>query len=119
MEDDDDISTHKLKSAVHAFLEKNGKDAETEAVLGEEAPDTVLVSRDNTTGEIVAQVHCTLHTAHCTALHCTVALALLHCARNNPWSVLQKIRTIQSPDGSVRTIKTVESLKNGENNLDF
>jgi len=61
-----------LKSAVHAFLDKNGKQE------GDDA-NSLVIEKDNVTGEIVSQ----------------------------------KIHTIRSPDGSVRTIKTVEQLKNG------
>jgi len=75
-EDLDDDSTEKLKSAVHAFLEKNIKD---DLEMEPESPDKILIHMDNDTGEIISQ----------------------------------KIHTIRSSDGSYRTIKTVEKLKNG------
>lgn len=68
----EDDAASKLKSAVHAFLEKNGKQE------GDDA-NSLVIEKDNITGEIVSQ----------------------------------KIHTMRSPDGSVRTIKTVEQLKNG------
>merc|ERR1711934_1204986 len=71
-QDQEDFAASKLKSAVHAFLDKNGKQE------GDDA-NSLVIEKDNITGEIVSQ----------------------------------KIHTIRSPDGSVRTIKTVEQLKNG------
>jgi len=71
-QEQEDYAASKLKSAVHAFLEKNGKQE------GDDA-NSLVIEKDNITGEIVSQ----------------------------------KIHTIRSPDGSVRTIKTVEQLKNG------
>merc|ERR1711990_1147132 len=71
-QDQEDFAASKLKSAVHAFLDKNGKQE------GDDA-NSLVIEKDNVTGEIVSQ----------------------------------KIHTIRSPDGSVRTIKTVEQLKNG------
>jgi len=71
-QEQEDFAASKLKSAVHAFLDKNGKQE------GDDA-NSLVIEKDNITGEIVSQ----------------------------------KIHTIRSPDGSVRTIKTVEQLKNG------
>jgi len=71
-QEQEDFAASKLKSAVHAFLDKNGKQE------GDDA-NSLVIEKDNVTGEIVSQ----------------------------------KIHTIRSPDGSVRTIKTVEQLKNG------
>jgi len=71
-QEQEDFAASKLKSAVHAFLDKNGKQE------GDGA-NSLVIEKDNVTGEIVSQ----------------------------------KIHTIRSPDGSVRTIKTVEQLKNG------
>jgi len=71
-QEQEDFAASKLKSAVHAFLDKNGKQE------GDDA-SSLVIEKDNVTGEIVSQ----------------------------------KIHTIRSPDGSVRTIKTVEQLKNG------
>lgn len=72
-QEQEDLAATKLKSAVHAFLDKNGKQE------GDDDGNSLVIEKDNVTGEIVSQ----------------------------------KIHTIRSPDGSVRTIKTVEQLKNG------
>jgi len=77
-EDKDDEGTDKLKSAVHAFLEKNLNVADPQ--LDPNRADTIYVQMDNETGEIISQ----------------------------------KTHTIRSPDGSSRTIKTIEKIKNGE-----
>jgi len=52
-EDLDDESTEKLKSAVHAFLEKNIK--KDEVGFGAGSPDKILIHMDNDTGEIISQ----------------------------------------------------------------
>jgi len=77
-EDKDDEGTDKLKSAVHAFLEKNLNVADPQ--LDPNRAETIYVQMDNETGEIISQ----------------------------------KTHTIRSPDGSSRTIKTIEKIKNGE-----
>jgi len=77
-EDKDDEGTDKLKSAVHAFLEKNLDVADPQ--LDPNRAETIYVQMDNETGEIISQ----------------------------------KTQTIRSPDGSSRTIKTIEKIKNGE-----
>jgi len=75
-ENNDDETTNKLKSAVHAFLEKNLNSPEPE--LDQKSPDTIYVEMDNQTGEIISH----------------------------------KTQTIRRPDGSSRTVKTVEKIKN-------
>jgi len=77
-EENDDEATDKLKSAVHAFLEKNLDPGDPQ--LDPAKPDTIYVQMDNQTGEIISH----------------------------------KTHTIRSPDGSSRTIKTIEKIKNGE-----
>jgi len=76
-EDNDDKATDKLKSAVHAFLEKNLNSPEPDHGL--KSPNTMYVEMDNQTGEIISH----------------------------------KTQTIRGPDGSSRTVKTVEKIKNG------
>ena len=94
-EENDDEATDKLKSAVHAFLEKNLDVSKIEKwkvlndifqpgdpQLDPAKPDTIYVQMDNQTGEIISH----------------------------------KTHTIRSPDGSSRTIKTIEKIKNGKKN---
>jgi len=77
-EDKDDEAAEKLKSAVHAFLEKNLNVGDPQ--VDPNRPETIRVQMDNQTGEIISQ----------------------------------KTHTIRSPDGSSRTIQTIEKIKNGE-----
>ena len=61
-----------------------------------ESPDKIVIHMDNDTGEIISQVE---EVEECDG---------------DMTNLLQKIHTIRSIDGSYRTIKTVEKLKNGD-----
>jgi len=71
-EEGEDETTLHLKSAVHAFLEKNNQ-------RGAGNQDSLVIQRDNITGDLTAQ----------------------------------KTLSLRSPDGSPRTVRTVEKLNNG------
>jgi len=77
-EDKDDEATNKLKSAVHAFLEKNLNVGDPQN--DSDPPESLQLQMDNQTGEIISQ----------------------------------KTHTIRSKDGSSKTIRTIEKIKNGD-----
>lgn len=75
--DDSEESNETLKSAVHAFLEKNIRESDSSPSDGSE--DILKVRVDNDTGDIISE----------------------------------KVQIIRAPDGSSKTIKTVEKIKDG------
>jgi len=77
-EDKDDEATNKLKSAVHAFLEKNLNVGDPQN--DSDPPESLQLQMDNQTGEIISQ----------------------------------KTHTIRSKDGSSKTIRTIEKIRNGD-----
>ena len=70
--------------------------------------NSLVIEKDNITGEIVSQVWrlSFFNEYEDFNIQKYTSDQLIH-------YLLQKIHTIRSPDGSVRTIKTVEQLKNG------
>jgi len=77
-QDKEDEATNKLKSAVHAFLEKNLNVGDSQR--DSDHPESLRLQMDNQTGEIISQ----------------------------------KTRTIRGKDGSSKTIRTIEKIKNGD-----
>jgi len=90
-EDLDDESTDKLKSAVHAFLEKNIKKDNVEMDPG--SSDKILIHMDNDTGEIISQK---IHTIR------------------SPGGSTRTIKTVEKLKngvGSVKVLKIEEMMK--------